>query len=199
MRCCRRKGLRQLSLFVQYLRIWGNTIMLWKRSRNGVRPAKKKDLDQINALRRQLHELRQTGRPDVFQKPYGDETALQTRRMLYDKKGLLLVTESDGVVCGFVYAVFVREDASPHWDDRSYCKIEEICVDKSCRGQGFGTRLMDAVRKEVAARDFPKMELNVWAFNAAACSFWTKQGFTPYLYCMESKAELPQSSAPTGK
>ena len=168
--------------------------MLWKRSRDGVRPAKKKDLDRINELRRQLHELRQTGRPDVFQKPFGDELAAQTRRMLYDKNGLLLVIEADGTVCGFLYAAFVQEAASPCWDSRSYCKIEEVCVDKSCRGQGYGTRLMDAARQEVIARGFPKMELNVWAFNAAACSFWTKQGFTPYLYCLECKAEKPQAA-----
>ena len=170
--------------------------MLWKRNRDGVRPAKKKDLDQINALRRQLHELQQNGRPDVFQKPFGDELTDQTRRMLNDKNGLFLVAETDSTVCGYVYAVFVQEGASPHWDSRSFCRIEEICVDKSCRGQGVGSSLMDDVRREVIARGFPKMELNVWAFNAGACSFWTKQGFTPYLYCLESRAEQPNTASP---
>ena len=51
------------------------------------------------------------------------------------------------------------------------------------------TQLMDAVRAEVIARGYPKLELNVWAFNSGACAFWTKQGFAPYLYCLESRAE----------
>lgn len=165
--------------------------MLWKKSKDAVRPAKKKDLERIGALRRQAHELHQTGRPDVFQKPFGDALEAQTRQMFYDKNGLLLVTEADGTVCGFVYATFVTESATPVWDSRSYCRIEEITVDKACRGQGYGTALMQKVRAEALARGCPKLELNVWAFNAGACAFWTKQGFVPYLYCMESKTELP--------
>ena len=109
--------------------------------------------------------------------------------MLYDKDGLLLAAEVDGTVCGYLHILFIQEPQTAVWDSRSYCKIEEICVDKSCRGQGIGTLLMDAARREVIARGYPKMELNVWAFNAAACAFWTRQGFTPYAYCMECKAE----------
>ena len=165
--------------------------MLWKKNKDAVRPAKKKDLERIGELRRQAHELHQTGRPDVFQKPFGDALDAQTKKMLYDKNGLLLVTEAEGTVCGFVYATFVTEPATPVWDSRSFCKIEEITVDKSCRGQGYGTALMQKVREEALARGCPKMELNVWAFNAGACAFWTKQGFVPYLYCMESRTQPP--------
>lgn len=168
--------------------------MLWKKDRDAVRAAKKKDVDRVNELRSQLYELRQKGRPDIFQKPFGDAMREQTRRMLHDKKGLLLVVESDGTVCGYVFASLVHEKDSPYWDERSYCKVEEICVDKACRGQGIGTRLMDALRREAEARELPKMELNVWAFNAGACSFWTKQGFTPYLFCMERQSALPEDS-----
>ena len=168
--------------------------MLWKKNKDAVRPAKKKDIERIGELRRQAHELHQKGRPDVFQKPFGDAMDAQTRQMLYDKNGLLLVTEAEGTVCGFVYAVFVTEPATPVWENRSFCRIEEITVDKSCRGQGYGTTLMQAVRREAVARGCPKMELNVWAFNAGACAFWTKQGFVPYLYCMESRTELPAAA-----
>lgn len=165
--------------------------MLWKRNKDAVRPAKKKDLERIGELRRQAHELHQNGRPDVFQKPFGDALDAQTRKMFYDKNGLLLVTEADGTVCGFVYATFVTEPATPVWDSRSYCKIEEITVDKALRGQGYGTLLMQKVRAEALAHGCPKMELNVWAFNAGACAFWTKQGFVPFLYCMECATEMP--------
>ncbi len=171
--------------------------MLWKKNKDAVRPAKKKDLDQISGLRRQAHELHQKGRPDVFQKPYGDALDAQTKQMLYDKNGLLLVVQAEDEVVGFVYATFVTEDATPVWDSRSFCKIEEITVDKSCRGQGYGTQLVQAVRDEATARGCPKLELNVWAFNAGACAFWTKQGFQPYLFCMESQTTM--APAPTAE
>lgn len=163
--------------------------MLWRKNADAVRPAKKKDLERVSELRRQAHELHQKGRPDVFQKPFGDALESQTRQMFYDKNAVLLVALSEGDVVGFVYASFVTEPATPVWDGRSYCKIEEIAVDKSCRGQGYGTALMQAVRREAVTRGYPKMELNVWAFNAGACAFWTKLGFVPYLYCLESSTQ----------
>ena len=167
--------------------------MLWKKSRGAVRPAKKKDLEPIGALRRQLHELHRTGRPDVFQKPFGEALDKQTRQMYYNKNGLMFVAEAEGTVCAFAAATFVTEPSTPVWDNRSYCRIEEIVVDKSLRGQGYGTLLMQAVRREALARGCPKLELNVWAFNAGACAFWTKQGFTPYLYCLESPVQPPDA------
>ena len=168
--------------------------MLWKKNKDAVRPAKKKDLDRINALRAQLLELRGKGRPDLFQKPFGDEMCEETRRMLYDKDSLMLVAEENETVNGYVFVTFVREKETILRESRSFCKVEEICVDKSFRGQGIGTLLIEAANREMIARGFPKMELNVWAFNSAACAFWTKLGFTPFLYCMERKAQSADSA-----
>ena len=166
--------------------------MLWKKNKDAVRPAKKKDLERIGELRRQAHELHQTGRPDVFQKPFGDALGAETRRMFYDKNGLLLVTETDGTVCGFVYAAFVTEPATPVWDSRSYCNIEEIAVDKSCRGHSYGTQLMQAVRREVVARGCPKLELNVWAFNGPAMHFYEELGMKPRSVSMEMRLDAEE-------
>ncbi len=162
--------------------------MLWGK-KNGIREAKRKDIDAINALRRQAHEMQTTGRPDIFQKPFSDAIAQQTQRMVRDKDGILYVYEREGVVCGFVWATFESEGASDYWDSRSYCCVQEICVDKSCRGQGIGTALMDEVRREAAARGCPKVEAQVWAFNGGACAFFSKQSFTPYIYRMEWKTD----------
>ena len=162
--------------------------MLWKKS-GPVREAKRKDLERITELRRQLHEMYMTGRFDFFQKPFGDELAQQTRGMARDKQSLLLVYEEDGTVCGFLHAVFVTEGATHYRDSRSYCSVRELCVDKSCRGQGIGTALMQSLREAVVSRGCPKIELQTWEFNAAALEFWQKQGFGTYLRCMEWKAE----------
>ena len=94
--------------------------MLWKKS-EPVREAKRKDLERITQLRRQLHEMYMTGRFDFFQKPFGDELAQETRGMLRDRQSLLLVCEEDGTVCGYLHAVFVTESATVYRDSRSYC------------------------------------------------------------------------------
>lgn len=163
--------------------------MLWNKKTSPVREAKRKDLDRVTQLRRQLHDMYMTGRSDFFQKPFGDALAQETRGMQHDKQSLLLVYEEDGTVCGYLHAVFVTEDATLYREGRSYCSVRELCVDKSCRGQGIGTALIEALRAQVVARGCPKIELQTWEFNAAALEFWQKQGFGTYLRCMEWKAE----------
>ena len=162
--------------------------MLWKKS-EPVRDAKRKDLERVTELRSQLHEMYMTGRPDFFQKPFGDELAQETRGMFRDRQSVLLVCEKDDLVCGYLHAVFVTESASPYRDSRSYCSVRELCVDKVCRGQGIGSALMRTLRERVVARGCPKIELQNWECNAAALEFWQKQGFGTYVRCMEWKAE----------
>ena len=163
-------------------------IMLFNRKNKGtVRYAKKKDLDRINALRKQLHDLHCTGKPDIFQKPFGDKLTAEIRKMYHNKDGILVVSEKDEDIQGFAYAVCYTIKDSPYWDERKYCKICEVCVDKALRGQGIGTELVEYIGKESAEKGFEKLEMEVWEFNAAACAFWEKRGFTTYLRCMERK------------
>ena len=162
--------------------------MRWKKS-GPVRDAKKSDLDRVTELRRQLHEMYTTGRADFFQKPFGDELTQQTRGMLRDKQSVLLVYEEDGTVCGYLYAVFVSESANLYHDARSYCSVREICVDRTSRGQGIGSAMLQKLREIVVARGCPKIELQNWECNAGALEFWEKQGFGTYVRVMEWKAE----------
>ena len=101
----------------------------------------------------------------------------------------MLVYEEDETVCGYLYAVFVNESANLYRDARSYCSIRELCVDRSCRGQGNGSALLYKLREIVTARGCPKIELQNWECNAAALEFWQKQGFGTYVRVMEWKAE----------
>ena len=163
--------------------------MLWKKNDNPVREAKRKDLPRVTELRAQLHELYGFGRPDFFQKPFGEELAKETASMQRGRQDLLLIFEEDGAIWGYLHAVFETDSASLYRDARSYCSVRELCVDKSCRGQGIGTALMQALREQTIARGCPKIELQTWEFNAGALEFWQKQGFGTYLRCMEWKPQ----------
>ena len=165
----------------------------WRKNKDTVRYAKKKDLEQINILRKQLHDMNCTGDPDNFSMPFGEKLAGEVQSMLRDKSGILLVAQQDGEICGFVYAQCLSEKESLYRLGSRYCAILEMCVDKSLRGQGIGTQLLSFLRAEAAQKGYGHLKLNVWSFNAAACAFWEKQGFTTYMRCMEYKPEPAES------
>lgn len=159
--------------------------MLWKKNAEPVREAKRKDLPRVTELRAQLHDMYSFGRPDYFQKPFGDELAKEINSMQRGKQNLLLVFSEEEAIWGYLHAVFETEGPSLYRNSRSYCSIRELYVDKSCRGQGIGTALLTALREQVVSRGCPRIELQTWEFNAGALEFWEKHGFCTYLRCME--------------
>lgn len=164
-----------------------------RKNKDAVRYAKRKDLEQVNILRKQLHDLHCTASPDNFQMPFGEKLEQEAAAMLRDKDGILLVAQQEGDVCGYLYARCRTEPESLYRLTQRYCAVLEMCVDKAVRGQGVGTQLLAFLQDEAAKKGFGHLKLNVWQFNAAASAFFEKQGFTTYMRCMERKP-LPAES-----
>ena len=72
--------------------------------------------------------------------------------------------------------------------ERKFMHVEEFCVDESCHRQGIGRKLMEALRKDAAESGYPRLELDVWAFNEGARKFYESVGFTTFRYFMETNA-----------
>ena len=158
-----------------------------RKNKDAVRYAKKKDLERVNVLRKQLHDLNCTASPDDFPMPFGEKLEQEALKMLHDRDGILLVAQQQGEVCGYVYARCQTEPESLYRLTQRYCAVLEICVDKAVRGQGIGTQLLLFLQDEAAKKGFGHLKLNVWQFNAAASAFFEKHGFTTYMRCMERK------------
>ena len=149
-----------------------------------VRFATIRDKDAVNALRLQVNELHVQGRPDIF-KP-GFDAAIRDHVDMYliREGGYAAVEEKDGKITGMVLVDEIDRPESPYNFARRFAHVAEIAVDAGCRRQGVGRRLLDFVKQQAREKGFPRIELDVWAFNDAL-SFYETEGFTVYRRYME--------------
>ena len=150
-----------------------------------IRKAGADELHRIADLKRQIHQLHVDGRPDLFA-PMQDDDVYQAHAQ---EKGMhLFLAEKGDAVVGYALITYVHRPAGPYMCERKFMHVEEFCVDENCHRQGVGRMLMEALRQDAAESGYPRLELDVWAFNEGARKFYESIGFTTYRYFMETNA-----------
>ena len=152
-----------------------------------IRFAKKPDLEEVNALRRQVHMVHAKGRPDIFRRKFGRKLAEHIYDFFGGKTSKVVVARSEGVIVGLAVMETVERPKSPYSKARRYLRVTEFGVDKAHRRQGIGKRLFDFIKQYAAGNGFDTIELDVWEFNQGALQFYESQGFTTYRRYMECK------------
>lgn len=150
-----------------------------------VRPAVREELERVNELRRQVNDLHVTGRPDIFRPGFVPEMRERIYEIFDADQSAVPVAAADGVICGFAIANIVRKPLSPYNNERSFYHVEEFGVDEAYRRRGVATALIDYMRDDARRRGLDRIELDVWAFNAAALAFYEAAGFRTYRRYME--------------
>ena len=152
-----------------------------------VRFAEKKDLERVNALRRQVNDLHVAGRPDIFKPGFRKELRDYIFTVFNDPRQAIVVNERDGVICGFAVLHHITKPGSPYSYEKDYLDIDEFGVDDACRRQGVATEMMDFIKKYAREKGFAKIELNMWEFNRSALAFYEAVGFSTYRRYMETE------------
>ena len=142
------------------------------------------DRAAVNDLARQVHELHVSWRPDIFRMP--DELYPEARFLECIRQRQLYVAKLNGIVVGFVL-LKIREYDYPGQVRRTVMVIDEICVEKSLRGHGIGTRLMEEVHALARAFGCTDLQLGVYPQNDDAVGFYQKCGFTIRSIDMQKK------------
>ena len=146
------------------------------------------DLKEVNRLRRQVNDLHVQGRPDLFKAGFGPEIQAYAEQYLNGENGYAAVEETDGVIAGMVMVDYIVRPEGTYSPERKFCHIAEICVDDAYRLRGVGKRLMDYVKQDAKEKGFPRIELDVWAFNDAL-AFYAAEGFTVFRRFLEYPIE----------
>lgn len=152
-----------------------------------IRFAKKSELEEINAIRRQVHMVHAKGRPDIFRKRFGKKLAAHIYEFFGGELSKVVVAKKDGVICGFASIEVIYKPRSLYNKARTYLRVIEFGVDKEHKRQGIGGAMMEFIKNYASEKHFDTVELDVWEFNQGALQFYQSQGFKTYRRFLEFK------------
>ena len=150
-----------------------------------IRPARRVELERVNALRRQVNALHVAGRPEHFKPGFGPE--LQARLYeAFDSERFGVIVAAEGAdILGFALVQYVHRPEGPYTLPLDFYHVEEFGVDAAHRRRGVATALVTHMKADAKARGFTRLDLDVWAFNDSALAFYEAAGFTTYRRYME--------------
>ena len=152
-----------------------------------IRRAEEKDIGALTKLLFQVQKVHSDGRPDIFKagkRKYTDEELL---RIIGDDGRPIFVYDEDGAVSGYVFCIKQYTSETEQLCRRSTLYIDDLCVDKSRRGQHIGKALYEYVLDYAKKEKFDSVTLNVWALNESAYGFYVKMGLAPLKTMMEKR------------
>lgn len=152
-----------------------------------IRFAEAKDVGALLRLLEQVGALHGQLRPDVFRpnaRKYGPSQLLA---LLADPDSPIFVAEREGAVVGYGFCKVKKFHHDPIFCERTELYIDDICVEESCRGQGVGSAIYQALERYAKMRKCQQITLNLWCGNDRAMAFYQKIGFAPRNILMERK------------
>ena len=141
-----------------------------------IRKAKEEDMEQINNLLYQVHKVHSDARPDLFKeggKKYNDK---ELKDIINDSEKPIFVYELDGKIGGYAFCILINHKNENSLCDYKSLYIDDLCVDKNCRGKGIGKTLYDYVLEYAKSIGCYNLTLNVWEGNDSAMRFYKNIG-----------------------
>lgn len=155
-----------------------------------VRRAEKGDIPEVKVLLSEVLELHAAIRPDIFisgTTKYTDEELEQI--FANDNTPVFVAVDENGKVKGHAFCIIKRQPFSTNMRDFKTLFIDDLCIDKDCRGQHIGKTLYDYVLQYAKAQGCYDLTLNVWEGNDSARAFYEKMG----MFVKETQMEVKLS------
>jgi len=132
------------------------------------------DLNQINKLAKQVHDIHVDWRPDLFKRVEEVISKEQLEELIANKE--IFVAKLQEEIVGYV-TIKITEKTNPSMRYRVQISIEAICVDENIRGKGIGTKLLNYVKEYGKQNGCTDMYLTVNEENENAINLYEKFGF----------------------
>ncbi len=151
-----------------------------------IRKAAQKDINRILELLVQVNNVHHEIRPDIF---LADKTKYRKEDLeiiLADEtKPVFVAVDEKERVLGYGFCEFQSHAEDNNWPDIVTLYIDDICVDKLCRGQHIGKDLYDYILDYARKSGCYNVTLNVWENNDSARAFYDSCGLSVQKTCME--------------
>ena len=145
-----------------------------------IRKARMEDRLGIERLLKEVNNLHQKLRPDIF-----IENAIKYNEEKFNAlisngaTPIFVAVDEDGNVLGHLFCQVRDHDEVAVYKDFKTLFIDDLCVAESAHRQGIGKSLFDFALKYARQNGCYDVTLNVWSGNDSALAFYEKMGMFP--------------------
>jgi GNAT superfamily N-acetyltransferase len=138
------------------------------------------DAEAISRLTCDVQRLHNQAVPDIF-KPASDQLfpVMKLATLVANPDCVVAVAEADGKVIGHIYGAVVRRGENEFTKAEAHMYIQQVGIEESERRLGIGTALVNFVLDRARAMGLAAVQVDHWAFNTRAESFFAACGFAP--------------------
>ena len=154
-----------------------------------IRRAEIADIPHILRLLRQVCNVHQDIRPEIFRRDGVKYTENDLKALLLDENRPVWCAVEGENFLGYCFCQWEEYQGSTVMTDRRELYIDDLCVDEICRGQGVATALYRHVTAAAKAAGAAFITLNVWTGNDSAMRFYEKMGMKPRKITMDMALE----------
>ena len=154
-----------------------------------IRRAEIDDIPHILRLLRQVCNVHQDIRPEIFQRDGVKYTETDLKELLLDENRPVWCAVEGETFLGYCFCQWEEYHDSSVMIDRRELYIDDLCVDEDCRGRGVATALYRHVTAAAKAAGAAFITLNVWTGNDSAMRFYEKKGMKPRKITMDMALE----------
>lgn len=104
-------------------------------------------------------------------------------------------TDHDDKIVGYAAVKFTASGSTFDMGER-FGELESLAVSEEVRGEGLGTQLLEACRRELERREISYWWLDVLAVNADAQRLYERSGFHPFMLRMVRRTDAPATGEP---
>ncbi|MCP4209633.1 MAG: GNAT family N-acetyltransferase [Shimia sp.] len=135
------------------------------------------EVKKLLPLSVQVNALHEAEHPEQYRGDATPEDVMGFFTQKLSEGARVFVAEGpDGALKGFLLAVPVVRDASPFLHPARHVELDQICVDETCRAQGVGKALVDAMETWMRENDFLEWKSMVHGFNTHSQNLMRRQG-----------------------
>ena len=154
-----------------------------------IRRAEIDDIPHILRLLRQVCNVHQDIRPEIFQRDGVKYTETDLKELLLDENRPVWCAVEGETFLGYCFCQWEEYRGSTVMMDRRELYIDDLCVDEACRSRGVATALYRHVTAAAKAAGAAFITLNVWTGNDSAMRFYEKMGMKPRKITMDMALE----------
>ncbi len=137
------------------------------------------DVDTLARLNQHVHRLHVEAVPHFFKLPNQQEAVIFFSELLGKDNCRAFIAYIEGTAVGYILITTGERPVNAFSFARRWLYIDQISVEPNWQGQGVGRELMNAALQYAREAGIDDIEVDTWAFNTPAQSFFQSMGFQP--------------------